>query len=183
MECQNSGKRNNKPGMVKRRTTNLWYGKKRIIFILISIFQYKSDRLLLFTPVGGFSNRYWYEQGNYFSHNVLFEFFVSFIHHLYCYHIYTIIYVFICYILVINIFHTLYIICINYIFLFPAKIFHVQFLPLILYNYYFLLQIPSRLYFLPVLSLLVIFSYLMLINSTLPFLHNYSVLYLFRIQE
>ena len=45
---------------------------------------------------------------------------------------------------IINIFHTLCIICISYIFLFQAKIFPVQYLPLMLYNYYFPLQIPPR---------------------------------------
>ena len=79
---------------------------------------------------------------------------------------------------IINVFHRLYMICINCIFLFPAKIFLVQCLPLILYNYFFSLQIPPRLFSLPAF-----FLYFALIISTLPFLYNYFVLYLFHIQE
>ena len=120
---QNSGIRNNKSGTVKRGTTSLVRLNADYLHLNFNISQCKSNSILIFTPVEGFSNRYWYGQGNYLSHNTLFKFvYILFIHNLNCHqlHIYYLYFEMLYISYIINIFDALYIIWMNYMFLFPS---------------------------------------------------------------
>ena len=93
------------------------------LHINFNIFQCKSKRIHIFTLIKGFSNRYWYGQGNYLSHNTLFKlFYILSIQNLNCHklHIYYLYFEMLYISCIINICHTLYIIYINYMFLFPS---------------------------------------------------------------
>ena len=112
-QIRNGKTRNNKSGTVKRGTTSLVRLNADYLHLNFNIFQCKSNRIHSFTPVEGFSKRYCYWQGNYVSHNALFEFvYILFIHNLNCHQLH------ICYLYfemlyvsyIINILHTLYII-------------------------------------------------------------------------
>ena len=72
----NSGIWNNKSRMVKRGTTCLVRLNADYLHLNFNIFQYKSDRIHIFTPAERFSNRYWYGQGNYLSHDILLNSFI-----------------------------------------------------------------------------------------------------------
>ena len=81
-----SGKtRNSKSGTVKRGTTSPVLLNVDYLHLNLNIFKWKSNRKRIFTPVEDFSNRCWYGQRNYLSHNTLFEFvYVLFIHNSNC---------------------------------------------------------------------------------------------------
>ena len=118
MEAQN-----NKYRTVKCGATTLVWQNTGYLDLNFNTFQWKSNRILAFTPVEGFSNissKFFI----YYSSSKLLS--VTYIHDLYCYMLY------ISYI--INTFHALYI----------TKNCPVQCLSLILCNYYFLLQIAPR---------------------------------------
>ena len=121
-QIQNSKMQNNKSG-----TTSLVQLNADYLHLNFNIFQCKSNRIHIFTPAEGFSNRYWYGQGNYLSHNTFKFVYILFIHNLNCHqvHIYYLYFKMLYISYIINIFHALYIsleLIICFCFL-PAKIF------------------------------------------------------------
>ena len=99
---------NNKSGMVKRGTTSLVLFNVDYLHLNFNIFNCKSNRIHIFTPVEDFSNRCWYGQGNYLSQNTLFKFvYVLFIHNLNCHqlHMYYLCFEMLYISYIINIFH------------------------------------------------------------------------------
>ena len=81
--------RNNKSGTVQRGAASLERLNTDYLHLHINVFQCKSNRIHIFTPMEGFSNRYWYGQGNYLSHNTLFKcVYILFIHNFNCHQYY-----------------------------------------------------------------------------------------------